>query len=97
MRKFIILLALATLFTFAFSSCDDSKKGAWSDSKKKEFMDGCIGGLEGQSTISEEQGKKICQCALDKLEAQAAPSDVKEADAEKAGADCATKIMFGGN
>lgn len=82
---------------FDFFEKDISKKGAWSDIKKKEFMDGCIEGLKGQSVISKEQGQKICECALDKLEARGAPNEITDNDAEEIGAECAKEVMFGNN
>lgn len=92
---FTILIAGIFIF-FSATSCDSSKKGAWSESVKSEFLTACQKGFEGQSAISEEQGKKICDCGLKKLEANYAPTDVPEEEATKVGSDCAKEIMLEG-
>ncbi len=96
MRKSLTIFSLSLFTVLLLSACDPSKKGAWSEARKKEFTDACVGAMKGeQDKIKLEDGKEICSCAMKKLEAGYAPVDVPEKEAEKAGADCAREVLAG--
>ena len=92
MKKLLTILSVAAVCVL-LSNCDPSKKGAWSEAAKSEYKAGCLEGAKDVKDFSAAQMNQLCECSLKKLEAQAAPKDLKDAMAEKAGEDCAKEIL----
>lgn len=104
MKKIVFLFVLMAVF----ASCKTSKKGAWSESDKKAFREGCEGEIQrlkdspdGKTIAAlvslEEFGKKSCDCALKKIEQEYEnPNEAKKNDAgvDKIAQKCGEDVMI---
>jgi hypothetical protein len=93
--KKIILTAGVVSLSLIFVACGSgSKKGAWTDSDKKQFNDICL----GNDKIKElgEPGKELCECMIKKAEVQFDNFDQCNSDEtadEKIAMDCADEVI----
>lgn len=60
MKKFAILLTIASAFTFA--SCEST----WSSENKDLFVQGCMETAKDDG-MTEDKAKEMCDCRLDKI------------------------------